>query len=42
MIPFVLNKDLVPAEEKRPVSIMLPLPCFTVGIGLFGHNKLSN
>lgn len=42
MIPFILTKDLILAGEKRPVSIMLPLPCFTVGIGLFAYNKLSN
>lgn len=36
IIPSTLTKALVPAEEKQPQSMMLPPPCFTVGMVFFG------
>ncbi len=32
IIPSTLTKAPVPAEEKQPQSVMLPPPCFTVGM----------
>ncbi len=32
IIPSTLTKSPVPAEEKQPRSMMLPPPCFTVGM----------
>ncbi len=35
IIPSTLTKAPIPAEEKQPQSVMLPPPCFTVGMVFF-------
>lgn len=35
ILPSTLTKTSVPAEEKQPQSLVLPPPCFTVGMLLF-------
>ena len=38
MIPSTFVSSPVPLEAKQPQSIMLPTPCFTVGMVFFGLN----
>jgi hypothetical protein len=36
IIPSILTSFPVPADEKHPHSMMLPPPCFTVGMMFLG------
>ena len=42
MIPSTFLSSPVPLEAKQPQSIMLPPPCFTVGMVFFGQRHMSS